>query len=186
MLQIQRVCSQPLDEEKLADLDLDNTDFDDNIELPDLTMETETIENEDDVFREEAQKTGGDALDLTFSNTMELWLGTLRNDSWMKNMNNNLWILGPVALAQLNVLDELDKKNLLPYPSLETTTQMYLQVPDMNKKIKLLLNTLKQLKTKFNIDFEARFPVGNNYLYVSDSKINEEIKNIFIQLNMIF
>ena len=101
-------------------------------------------------------------------------------------MNNNLRILGPVALAQLNVLDELDKKFLLPYPSLETTTQMYLQVPDMNKKIKLLLNTLKQFKTKFNIDFEARFPVGNNYLYVSDSKINEEINNIFIQLNMIF
>ena len=57
MLQNQRVRSQPLDEEKLADLDLDNTDFDDNIELPDLTMETETIENEDDVFREEPAAT---------------------------------------------------------------------------------------------------------------------------------
>ena len=67
MLQNQRVRRQPMDEDKLAELDLDNTDFDDNIELPDFTMETETIEdeNEDAIFREESQETGGDVLDLT-------------------------------------------------------------------------------------------------------------------------
>ena len=77
MLQNQRVRRQPLDEEKLADLDLDNTDFEDNFILPDFKMDTETIDNEDAIFRQVAQETGGAALDLTFENTMELWLDTL-------------------------------------------------------------------------------------------------------------
>ena len=55
----------------------------------------------------------------------------------------------------------------------------------INLNLNLLLNTLKLLQTKFNIDFNSRVQVGDTYLYVSDSKINEEINNIFIQLNMI-
>ena len=176
-----------MDEDKLAELDLDNTDFDDNIELPDFTMETETIEdeNEDAIFREEAQETGGDVLDLTFENTMELWLDTLRNSSWVKNMNNNLRTLGRLSLNQQDVINALDEKIVPTESPLETTTQEYLQIPAINNKVNLLLNTLKQLKTKFNIDFGARVPVGDTYLYVADSKINEAINNIFIQLNMI-
>ena len=187
MLQNQRVRRQPMDEDKLAELDLDNTDFDDNIELPDFTMETETIEdeNEDAIFREEAQETGGDVLDLTFENTMELWLDTLRNSSWVKNMNNNLRTLGRLSLNQQDVINALDEKIVPTESPLETTTQEYLQIPAINNKVNLLLNTLKQLKTKFNIDFGSRVPVGDTYLYVADSKINEEINNIFIQLNMI-
>ena len=185
MLQNQRVRRQPLDEEKLADLDLDNTDFEDNFILPDFTMDTETIDNEDAIFRQEAQETGGEALDLTFENTMELWLDTLRNSSWVKNMNNNLRILGRLSLNHQEVIQAMNQK-IIPtdYP-LETTTQKYLEFPVINSKVNLLLNTLKLLQTKFNIDFESRVQVGDTYLYVSDSKINEEINNIFIQLNMI-
>ena len=184
-MQNQRVRRQPLDEEKLADLDLDNTDFDDNFILPDFTMDTETIDNEDAIFRQEAQESGGEALDLTFENTMELWLDTLRNSSWVKNMNNNLRTLGRLSLNQQDVINALDEKIVPTESPLETTTQEYLQIPAINNKVNLLLNTLKQLKTKFNIDFGARVPVGDTYLYVADSKINEEINNIFIQLNMI-
>lgn len=180
MLQNQRVRRQSVDNP-----DLDNTDFDDHVELPDFTMETTVIENEDELFREEAQETGGAELDVTFTNAMELWMDTLRNDSWVKQMNNNLRILGRQALYQQSVISELDKKILLPDPAVETTTQKYLPVPDINKKVNLLLNTLKQLKTKYNIDFETRIPVGDSYLYVSDSRINEEINHILIQLNMI-
>ena len=184
-MQNQRVRRQPLDEEKLADLDLDNTDFDDNFILPDFTMDTETIDNEDAIFRQEAQETGGEALDLTFENTMELWLDTLRNSSWVKNMNNNLRTLGRLSLNHQEVIQAMNQK-IIPtdYP-LETTTQKYLEFPVINSKVNLLLNTLKLLQTKFNIDFESRVQVGDTYLYVSDSKINEEINNIFIQLNMI-
>jgi len=184
-LQNQRVRRQPLDEEKLADLDLDNTDFDDNFILPDFTMDTETIDNEDAIFRQEAQETGGEALDLTFENTMELWLDTLRNSSWVKNMNNNLRVLGRLSLNHQEVIQAMNEK-IIPtdYP-LETTTQKYLEFPVINSKVNLLLNTLKLLQTKFNIDFNSRVQVGDTYLYVSDSKINEEINNIFIQLNMI-
>ena len=185
MLQNQRVRRQPLDEEKLADLDLDNTDFDDNFILPDFTMDTETIDNEDAIFRQEAQETGGEALDLTFENTMELWLDTLRNSSWVKNMNNNLRILGRLSLNHQEVIQAMNQK-IIPtdYP-LETTTQKYLEFPVINSKVNLLLNTLKLLQTKFNIDFNSRVQVGDTYLYVSDSKINEQINHIFIQLNMI-
>ena len=181
MLQNQRVRRQPLDEEKLADLDLDNTDFEDNFILPDFTMETQTIDNEDAIFRQEAQETGGEALDLTFQNTMELWLDTLRNSSWVKNMNHNFRMLGRVALGQQEVI-----QNIIPTDDpVETTTQKYLEFPAINSKVNLLLNTLKVLQTKFNIDFESRVQVGDTYLYVSDSKINEQINHIFIQLNMI-
>ena len=185
MLQNQRVRRQPLDEEKLADLDLDNTDFDDNFILPDFKMDTETIDNEDAIFRQEAQETGGEALDLTFENTMELWLDTLRNSSWVKNMNNNLRVLGRLSLNHQEVIQAMNQK-IIPtdYP-LETTTQKYLEFPVINSKVNLLLNTLKLLQTKFNIDFNSRVQVGDTYLYVSDSKINEEINHIFIQLNMI-
>ena len=184
-MQNQRVRRQPLDEEKLADLDLDNTDFDDNFILPDFTMDTETIDNEDAIFRQEAQETGGEALDLTFENTMELWLDTLRNSSWVKNMNNNLRILGRLSLNHQEVIQAMNQK-IIPtdYP-LETTTQKYVEFPVINSKVNLLLNTLKLLQTKFNIDFNSKVQVGDTYLYVSDSKINEEINNIFIQLNMI-
>ena len=125
VLQNQRVRRQLMDEDKLAELDLDNTDFDDNIELPDFTMETETIEdeNEDAIFREEAQETGGDVLDLTFENTMELWLDTLRNSSWVKNMNNNLRTLGRLSLNQQDVINALDEKIVPTESPLETTTQ---------------------------------------------------------------
>ena len=184
-MQNQRVRRQPLDEEKLADLDLDNTDFEDNFILPDFKMDTETIDNEDAIFRQVAQETGGAALDLTFENTMQLWLDTLRNSSWVKNMNNNLRTLGRLSLNQQDVINALDEKIVPTESPLETTTQEYLQIPAINNKVNLLLNTLKQLKTKFNIDFGARVPVGDTYLYVADSKINEEINNIFIQLNMI-
>ena len=185
MLQNQRVRRQPLDEEKLADLDLDNTDFDDNFILPDFKMDTETIDNEDAIFRQVAQETGGEALDLTFENTMELWLDTLRNSSWVKNMNNNLRTLGRLSLNHQEVIQAMNQK-IIPtdYP-LETTTQKYLEFPVINSKVNLLLNTLKLLQTKFNIDFNSRVQVGDFYLYVSDSKINEEINHIFIQLNMI-
>ena len=185
MLQNQRVRRQPLDEEKLADLDLDNTDFDDNFILPNFTMDTETIDNEDAIFRQEAQETGGEALDLTFENTMELWLDTLRNSSWVKNMNNNLRVLGRLSLNHQEVIQAMNEK-IIPtdYP-LETTTQKYLEFPVINSKVNLLLNTLKLLQTKFNIDFNSRVQVGDTYLYVSDSKINEQINHIFIQLNMI-
>jgi hypothetical protein len=184
-LQNQRVRRQPLDEEKLADLDLDNADFDDNFILPDFTMDTETIDNEDAIFRQEAQETGGEALDLTFENTMELWLDTLRNSSWVKNMNNNLRTLGRLSLNHQEVIQAMNQK-IIPtdYP-LETTTQKYVEFPVINSKVNLLLNTLKLLQTKFNIDFNSRVQVGDFYLYVSDSKINEEINHIFIQLNMI-
>ena len=184
-MQNQRVRRQPLDEEKLADLDLDNTDFDDNFILPDFTMDTETIDNEDAIFRQEAQETGGEALDLTFENTMELWLDTLRNSSWVKNMNNNLRTLGRLSLNHQEVIQAMNQK-IIPtdYP-LETTTQKYVEFPVINSKVNLLLNTLKLLQTKFNIDFNSRVQVGDFYLYVSDSKINEEINHIFIQLNMI-
>ena len=184
-MQNQRVRRQPLDEEKLADLDLDNTDFDDNFILPDFKMDTETIDNEDAIFRQVAQETGGAALDLTFENTMELWLDTLRNSSWVKNMNNNLRTLGRLSLNHQEVIQAMNQK-IIPtdYP-LETTTQKYVEFPVINSKVNLLLNTLKLLQTKFNIDFESRVQVGDTYLYVSDSKINEEINNIFIQLNMI-
>ena len=184
-MQNQRVRRQPLDEEKLADLDLDNTDFDDNFILPDFKMDTETIDNEDAIFRQEAQETGGEALDLTFENTMELWLDTLRNSSWVKNMNNNLRTLGRLSLNHQEVIQAMNEK-IIPtdYP-LETTTQKYLEFPVINSKVNLLLNTLKLLQTKFNIDFNSRVQVGDFYLYVSDSKINEEINHIFIQLNMI-
>ena len=184
-MQNQRVRRQPLDEEKLADLDLDNTDFDDNFILPDFKMDTETIDNEDAIFRQEAQETGGEALDLTFENTMELWLDTLRNSSWVKNMNNNLRVLGRLSLSQQEVIQAMNEK-IIPtdYP-LETTTQKYVEFPVINSKVNLLLNTLKLLQTKFNIDFNSRVQVGDFYLYVSDSKINEEINHIFIQLNMI-
>ena len=141
MLQNQRVRRQPMDEDKLAELDLDNTDFDDNIELPDFTMETETIEdeNEDAIFREEAQETGGDVLDLTFENTMELWLDTLRNSSWVKNMNNNLRTLGRLSLNQQDVINALDEKIVPTESPLETTTQEYLQIPAINNKVNLLI-----------------------------------------------
>ena len=184
-MQNQRVRRQPLDEEKLADLDLDNTDFDDNFILPDFKMDTETIDNEDAIFRQVAQETGGAALDLTFENTMELWLDTLRNSSWVKNMNNNLRTLGRLSLNHQEVIQAMNQK-IIPtdYP-LETTTQKYVEFPVINSKVNLLLNTLKLLQTKFNIDFNSRVQVGDTYLYVSDSKINEEINNIFIQLNMI-
>ena len=184
-MQNQRVRRQPLDEEKLADLDLDNTDFDDNFILPDFKMDTETIDNEDAIFRQEAQETGGEALDLTFENTMELWLDTLRNSSWVKNMNNNLRTLGRLSLNHQEVIQAMNEK-IIPtdYP-LETTTQKYVEFPVINSKVNLLLNTLKLLQTKFNIDFNSRVQVGDTYLYVSDSKINEEINHIFIQLNMI-
>ena len=184
-MQNQRVRRQPLDEEKLADLDLDNTDFDDNFILPDFKMDTETIDNEDAIFRQEAQETGGEALDLTFENTMELWLDTLRNSSWVKNMNNNLRTLGRLSLNHQEVIQAMNQK-IIPtdYP-LETTTQKYVEFPVINSKVNLLLNTLKLLQTKFNIDFESRVQVGDTYLYVSDSKINEQINHIFIQLNMI-
>ena len=184
-MQNQRVRRQPLDEEKLADLDLDNTDFNDNFILPDFKMDTETIDNEDAIFRQEAQETGGEALDLTFENTMELWLDTLRNSSWVKNMNNNLRVLGRLSLNHQEVIQAMNEK-IIPtdYP-LETTTQKYLEFPVINSKVNLLLNTLKLLQTKFNIDFNSRVQVGDTYLYVSDSKINEQINHIFIQLNMI-
>jgi hypothetical protein len=100
-------------------------------------------------------------------------------------MNNNLRVLGRLSLNHQEVIQAMNEK-IIPtdYP-LETTTQKYLEFPVINSKVNLLLNTLKLLQTKFNIDFNSRVQVGDTYLYVSDSKINEQINHIFIQLNMI-
>jgi hypothetical protein len=166
------------------DLELDNTDFDDGIEVGDYDLKSVPVENDPPEFREAAKETGGQNVYISFNDAVETIYSLVKNDSWVHKINDNLRVLSSNAVYHNDVIEELKPQVTTPSP-VTTTTQTYLDDISVNKKVNLLLNTLKEYKMKFNIDFEARAKIGSAFLYTHDNKVNEQINHILVELNMI-
>ena len=161
------------------------------MEYEDVKLQYEADDGKEMLVGPEEQG-GGNALDITFEETVETVWNIIRNDSYIHLIHSNIRALNAELLQQQFKINELWQHvttTATTTTTSATTTAIYTDLDShINAQINHLLNLLKKIQIEHpGLSFDLSFPVGEGeyFLYTHDKALNKEINAIFTRLNAI-